>query len=568
MSEQPIAVDRGTGREVVRAVKDFLTSEVRWRARCLFALLIAFALSVNGLNIVNSYVGRDFMTAIAHRDQSGFIRQALRYAAVFAGSTIVAVLYRFTEERLGLFWRVWMTRRIIRQYLTDRTYLHLKESATVENPDQRIAEDVRAFTATTLSFTLMFMNGALAAVSFSGVLWTISPPLFGVAIGYAALGTVVAVHLGRPLIGLNYRQEDREASFRSDLIHVRENAESIALLRREPRLADRLFKRIDGLADNFRRIILVNRNLSFFTTGYNYMIQIIPALVVAPLFIRGKVEFGVITQSAIAFSQLLGAFSLIVTQFDAISSFAAVIARVSALSAAVEKGPSPQQTKVTTVEDNRRIAYEGLTLFSSEGGREVLKKLTAEIPHGTRVLIAGPNEAARTALFRATAGIWTAGVGTIVRPPLDAIFFLPQRPYLPPGTLRDILLRPEPEQVITDNKIRAALRDLGLESVEWRAGGLDREQDWPAILSLGEQQLMALARVVLSRPAFAMLDRINADLKPAQISNALQRLEANSITYVSLAESEQSAEQFDAVLEINADGTSIWKRTGAWRRPA
>src|SRR3954469_19609118 len=279
MSEQGIAFDRITARRFIRAVNDFLTSEVRWQARGLFALLIAFALTVNGLNVINSYVGRDFMTEIAHPDQAAFIREAVVYIAVFAGSTAIVVLYRFTEERLGLFWRVWLTRRIIRQYFADRTYLHLKESATIENPDQRIAEDVRAFTSTTLSFTLMFINGALTVLSFSGVLWTISPFLFGVAIGYAVLGTLATIYLGRPLMGLNYRQSDREATFRSGLIHIREHAESIALLRREGRLTARLLRSIDALADNYRRITSVSRNLSFFTTGYNFLIQIIPALI-------------------------------------------------------------------------------------------------------------------------------------------------------------------------------------------------------------------------------------------------------------------------------------------------
>ena len=218
MSEQPVAFDRETRRRFVRVVRDFLTSEVRWRARGLLAILIAFALAVNGLNVVNSYVGRDFMTAIAHRDLTGFIQQAVLYIGVFAASTAVAVLYRFTEERLGLFWRVWLTQRITRRYLTDRTCLWLKESATVANPDQRIADDVRAFTTTTLSFTLMFLNGTLAILSFSGVLWTISPLLFGVAVGYAAIGTLTAIYLGRPLVGLNYRQSDQEANFRADLI--------------------------------------------------------------------------------------------------------------------------------------------------------------------------------------------------------------------------------------------------------------------------------------------------------------------------------------------------------------
>ncbi|MGC1298233.1 MAG: hypothetical protein WA869_24670, partial [Alloacidobacterium sp.] len=184
-----------------RTVRYFFTSEVRWRARGLFALLIVFALSVNGLNVVNSYVGRDFMTAISNRDQTGFIREAILFVALLVGSTVIAVFYRFTEDRLGLFWREWLTRRVIRLYLADRTYLNLQESATIENPDQRIADDIRVFTATSLSFTLMLMNGVLAALSFSGVLWTISPLLFGITIGYALLGTAATIYLGRPLIG-------------------------------------------------------------------------------------------------------------------------------------------------------------------------------------------------------------------------------------------------------------------------------------------------------------------------------------------------------------------------------
>ena len=562
MSEQPVAFDRVTLRRFVRAVKDFFTSEVRWKARGLFALLIAFALTVNGLNVVNSYVGRDFFTAIAHRDQAGFVRQAIFFVAVLAVTTVVAVFYRFTEERLGLFWRVWLTQRIINKYLADRTYLYLKQSAAIENPDQRIAEEVRVFTATTLSFTLMFMNGVLAVLSFSGVLWTISPLLFGVAIGYAVIGTVVAIYLGRPLIGLNYRQSDQEAAFRSELIHVRENGESIALLRREGRLTTRLLRRIEGVADNFRRITSVNRNLGFFTTGYNNFIQLIPALIVAPLFIRGKVEFGVITQSAAAFAQLLGAFSLIINQFQAISTFAAVIARLSAMVGAVDNRPSSARTAVEVVGADSRIAYDGLTLFSPDGGREVLKNLTAEIRRGTNVLVVGPNEGARIALFRATASIWPAVEGTLVRPQLDDIFFLPQRPYLPPGTLRDVLGRSGQEQVITDGQITSALNDVGLGSIQERVGGLDTERDWSTVLSLGQQQLLAITRLIFLRPAFALLDRVTESLKPAQLREILRRFDENSITYITFAEDAESVELYDAVLEIDSDGGWTWSPTG------
>jgi putative ATP-binding cassette transporter len=188
MSAQTAPLNRQTARRFVRAVRDLLTSEVRRKAIGLLVLLLVFALSVNGLNVVNGYVGRDFMTAIAGRDMPGFARLAILYIGVFAVATVVAVLYRFSEERLGLLWRSWLTKRVTARYLARRTYLRLRESAEIDNPDQRIAEDIRAFTTSTLSFTLIFLNAILAAVSFSGVLWTISPLLFGVAVGSPAQG--------------------------------------------------------------------------------------------------------------------------------------------------------------------------------------------------------------------------------------------------------------------------------------------------------------------------------------------------------------------------------------------
>lgn len=199
-------------------------------------------------------------------------------------------------------------------------------------------------------------------------------------------------------------------------------------MRRVGRLTTRLLRRIEGFADNFRQITSVNRNLSFFTTGYNNLIPLIPALIVAPLFIRGNVEFGVITQSAAAFAQLLGAFSLVVNQFQAISTFAAVISWLSAMVGGVDNRPSSSHTAVEIVGADCSIAYNGLTLFSPDGGRELLKNLTAEIRRGTRVLVVGPNEAARIALFRATASIWPAAEGTLIRPQFDEAFFLTQRP--------------------------------------------------------------------------------------------------------------------------------------------
>jgi len=562
MTEHRVPITRQTWSQFRRAVTDFANCEVGWRARGLFALLITLLFAFNGLNVLNSYVGRDFMTAISNRDSARFTREAIAYLGVFAASALVGAFYSFSEQRLGLLWREWLTRRLLGAYLDRRAYYRLSAAGVLTSPDERIAEDVRAFTATTLSFVLMLSNTAVTVLAFSGVLWSISRTLFAVAVLYAACGSALTVLFGRPLVWLNYNQLDKEADFRANLVHVQANAESIALLHREGRIGARLRRRFDDLTANMRRIIAVNRNLALFTNGYNYVIQIIPALVVAPLFIRGEVEFGVITQSAMAFSTLVGALSLVVTQFGSISSFAAVVTRLGSLADAMEQGQSPAAAPIDVREDEAHVAYERLTLLSPGSDHVLLRDLSVSVPHGTRVLIVGPNDAAKVALFRATAGIWENGSGRIVRPGLDGILFLPERPYLSPGTLRDVLVR---EGVIGDEQIATVLHGLGLEPVLERTGGLDVERDWDDVLSLGEQQLFSVARVVLAAPRFAFLERPRTALGSEQTDRILSLLWERSITYLTLGDGGDSLGDYDAVLELAGDGGWTWKSVEAGR---
>lgn len=328
MNDPQVVISRQTLRRLFGAIRNFLASAAGGRARLLLAALLLLMLGINGMNVANSFVGRYFMSAIESRDSAGFTRFAWLYVAVFAGSTLTGVLFRFTEERLGLLWREWLTRRITGIYIERGLYLETPGEDSVSNPDQRMTEDVRQLTTTTLSFVLMILNGTLTVISFSGVLWAISPKLFLIAVVYAAAGSALAIWLGRPLVRLNYRQSDFEAGFRAELIHTREDGQNIAASGAESDVRSRLNSHIDNLVSNLRHIISINRNLSFFTSGYNYFIQLIPVLVVAPLFMQRQVEFGVIGQSAMAFATLLGAFSLVITQFQAISSYASVIARL------------------------------------------------------------------------------------------------------------------------------------------------------------------------------------------------------------------------------------------------
>ena len=554
MPVEKLQMIRLTWKRLLGALRMLVRSEQGPKAVMFAVTLVLLMVGINGLNVVNSFVGRYFMSAIENRDEGEFYRQALFYVGVFLASTVVLVFYRFTEERLGILWREQLTRRLTDAYLNDRTYYRLDSATGVANPDQRISEDVRAFTTTTLSFILLIVNGTLTAISFSGVLWTISPLLFGVAVAYAAVGSVLTIYLGKPLIRLNYNQLDMEANFRSDLIHVRENSESIALAHREGRFKARLNKRLDALTGNFRRLIRINRNLGFFTNGYNYFIQIIPALIIAPMFIAGTREFGVITQSTMAFATLVGAFSLIITQFQSISAFTAVVARLHTLSDAIEKTQRTALCMIEVEESPDRVVYENVTMHSADWSRVLVSDLNIEIRRGSRWLVIGKDDAPKVALFRATAGVWGCGDGRIIRPNLDDILFLPERPYLPPGTLRDVLLRTGMESVTPDSEIMEVLVNLGLQDVVSQANGLDTDQDWDDLLSIGEQHLLSVSRIFLAKPAFVFLDRPGSSLPKIQISNILDMLTEQGIGVVILSKNGESRLRYDAVLEIKAEG--------------
>ena len=337
MNESKPAFSRDVFRRILQTLGVFLKSPVGGKAKWLLAGLFLLMFGINGMNVVNSFVGRNFMSAIESRNSAGFVRFAWLYVAVFAGSTFVGVMFRFTEERLGLLWRDFLTHRVVGQYIDRGIYLHMSREGAVSNPDQRITEDIRQLTTTTLSFVLMVINGTMTVLSFSGVLWTISPKLFLIAVMYAVAGSALTIWLGRPLIKLNYRQSDCEANFRSDLIWTHDNANAIARDGNQASTRDRLMARVDDVVGNLRRVISINRNLNFFTSGYNYLIQLIPVLIVAPLFIRREVEFGVIGQATMAFATLLGAFSLVITQFQAISAYASVLLRLGEFVDSAEK---------------------------------------------------------------------------------------------------------------------------------------------------------------------------------------------------------------------------------------
>jgi putative ATP-binding cassette transporter len=524
---------------------------MRWRAIALLVLLLVFILGLNGLNVLGSFLCRDFTTAIENRKAERALTFALFWAGIFGLLTVVAVFKAFTEERLRLCWRQWLTRHLFDRYLTTRAYHRLKGQATIDNPDQRITEDVRTFTEQTLAIGLILTNSTITLLSFAGILWSITPWLLVAAVGYAVFGSFTTVLLGKRLVKLDVQQYRKEADLRYDLIQVRTQAESIALLGGEREEELRLGNRLGSVVDNMKGIIGLSRNIGFFTTGFDYLTQLIPLAIVAPLVISRKLEFGMLLQAQIAFLLVMGAFSIIVKEFQRISTFGAVIERLGVFCEAID-GDHPEapgsdpasspaaafgsgKSPIEIVEDESRIAFENLTLVTPGEGRLLVKDLSLEMPLGERLLILGARGTGRSSIVRAAAGLWTAGQGRIIRPPLDQVFFLPQQPYLRPGPLRAQLLYGTRREKLLDSQLLAALAQVGFEEILERVGGLDTEADWPSVLSAGEQQILAAARLLLANPRFAFLDEATSALGEEKAHRLYAALARTSISYLSVA---------------------------------
>ncbi len=541
----------------------FFTSESgRRRAGSWLALLLVLCFAVAGVQVLISYAGRDFMSAIADRNEKTYARALIRYLATFALAVPIGVFYRYAEQRLGLLWRQWLTQHLIRRYFYNRAYYRLRGSDTIDNPDQRISEDVKNFTTSTLSFLLIALNSLLTLIAFIGVLWSISSMLVVVLFGYAFVGTLGSLLIGRRLVGLYYDQYQREADFRHGLIRVQDNAESIAFYRGEKREHRDLLMRLGSALDNTFSIIGWNRNLAFFTNSYNYAALVLPVVVVAPLFMQHKVDFGVVSQAVGAFGQVLAALSLIITQFEVLSAFSAGVARLGALWGYLDDFDAEEAVEAANskidVEEARRLKLEDLTVRTPDGGKVLVKKLSLALKPGQSILLMGESGTGKSSLLRTIAGLWQSGEGSIARPPLKDMIFLPQRPYMIPGSLREQLLYPAAEGRIDDAALEKVMKQVNLKDIVDRVDGdFDAVMDWTNVLSLGEQQRLSFARLLLRDPVVAFLDEATSALDEPNERRLYEELRKTRCAYISVGHRGTLKEYHEFLLELKPGGKSV-----------
>ena len=550
----------GVLRRLVQLAKAFFITGNRRETRVLVLAMFALCLTVGVVQVLVSYAGRNFITSLAQRDPPSFYRNLWIYLSTFALAVPVGVFYRYTAERLSLLWRQWMTHLLVKRYFFNRAYYRLRSSNRVDNPDQRISEDVKSFTTGVLGYLLTAINSVVTLCAFLGVLWLISWKLPVGLFVFATLGTGLSILIGKRLVGLHFKQYQKEADFRYSLIRVRDNAESIAFFRGEKREHRDLVVRFAEVVTNTMWIIGWNRTLGFFTNSYNYVALIIPTLIVGPLFMRGAVEFGVVTQAESAFAQVLMALSVIVAQFDGLSAFAAGIKRLGDLWDELDDFDSEdalmeKDTQVEVDESAIRLKLTDLTVQTPGADKTLTRQLNFTLPPGESVLIMGASGTGKSSLLRTIAGLWQSGEGSIERPKLNSLIFLSQRPYMVQGNLREQLVYPQNEEGADDQLVRAALEKVNFTEVLDRVDGdFGRSMDWTNILSLGEQQRISFARIFLRKPVLAFLDEATSSLDEENERFLYQNLRELGISFVSVGHRSTLKEFHDHLIVLDKDG--------------
>lgn len=596
--------------------KSYWLGEEKWKAGGSLLLIAVFLLGYTGLSVVLNNKRGVLISALSAQDEPRFWETVVIFIGVLVAYAPLLAGYDYLQKRLGLAWRRWLTGKFIADYFQDRAFYKLQQSqADIDNPDQRISEDVKNFTQQSLALLLVVVSSVLQVIAFSGVLWGISKNLVGFLVLYALLGTLITVLVfGQPLVRLNFQQLKKEADFRFSLVRIREHAEAIAFYRGETQESSQVNHRFLEAFENFKRLILWELNLNVLTNAYEFIPFVLPAIVVAPAVFAGDLEVGKVSEAQGAFVRVFFSLNVIVARFQELTSFGAGIDRLYSFAEALNHDPlattpattpadqsadnSPDQsllqpslqpstkteqpepatidaamqgqdeiaaapeeeaalahlTKPTiTLTTGDCIALENLTLQTPNYQRTLIHNLSLEVPAQTGLLIVGPSGCGKSSLLRAIAGLWQSGSGTIQRPSVGDMLFLPQKPYMILGSLRDQLLYPHAKPDLEDAILQTALEKVNLANLAERFGGFDAQEEWGDVLSLGEQQRLTFARILTHQPAFAILDEATSALDLANEAQLYDHLQHTGTTYISVGHRESLYAYHPAVLRLGAD---------------
>jgi putative ATP-binding cassette transporter len=546
----------------------------RWLPWLLLGVIILLILVINGINVGISYIARNVDNSLVAYDQENFWKIVGIYAFCLVLALPIRAMQSYLIPRLGLLWREWLSGRLLTRYLSNRAYYILnpndESTEEIDNPDQRISQDTASFTATSLSVTVEVLSALLTFFSFIVVLWSISKELALWLLIYSLGGTAVIIFASRKLVALNYQQLKLEADFRYGLVHIRDNAESIAFYRGEHQESKEAERRLDGAIRNYNRLIIWEALISVIQRSYDYFSRFLPWLVIAPIYFAKEVDFGVFGQASIAFSQVLFSVSYIVNNIDRLASFSASISRLEGFQGKVDEIsraghggsvssglPGAMATRQPEAVQGNGILVSHVDLVPPRSSRTLIRDLSLEIDRDQRLLVVGPSGCGKTSFLRLVSGLWPAQTGRVQRPPEGELLFIPQKPYMLLGSLREQLCYPLTPSRFSDEQLRHVLVQVRLPELVQRYPDLDIKQDWPRLLSLGEQQRLAFARLLLNGPRFVVLDEATSALDVATERHLYQLLLERDMAFVSVGHRPTLTAFHDTVLEL--DGQGGWR---------
>jgi putative ATP-binding cassette transporter len=510
-------------KEAWRIAGPYWFSEEKWSALGLLALVIILNLSVVALDVRFNYWRNNFYNTFQNFAEDEFFHQIYVFFGLAMVWIAVGVSLDFLNSWLQIRWRRWLTNRYVTRWLSHRAYYRLQLTGETDNPDQRIAEDVGLFIENTFGLTLLLVRRVVSLFSFLAILWSLAGPielggftipkyLVWLTLIYALIGTIFAVKIGRPLVGLNFNQQRFEADFRYSLVRLREHTESVAFYGGEERERATFGGRFANVFNNVIAIMWRKLKFNSFTFGIGQATAVFPFLVQAPRFFAKQIQLGDLMQTAEAFNKVYESLAFIIDYYDSIARWQSIIQRLVTFENRIEEIESGADNTgdVVLTHDGREVAVDDLTIDLPNGNR-LLTGVRFEADPMTPLLITGRNGIGKSTVLRAISGLWPFGRGR-VRLPEGRAFFVPQKPYLPLGTLRMALAYPEDGMHIPDAVLQAALAKVGLSALE---GDLDTVDLWAQRLSIGEQQRLAFARVLLAEPKIIFLDEATSALDEA-----------------------------------------------------